>query len=305
MRKLLFFFLFITIYSQVHGQKTDSIKYDHGYLYYHEYGSGEPIVILTGGPGSSYLQLEEVAVRLGKNYRSILLEQRGTGRSIPTPLDSTTVNLKAAQNDINLLLDHLKLTKAIVVGHSWGAMLGMSYASTYPNKVKSLILLATGPYKPSLDLMAYMDNREISLGACELARRDSLSKKVKANTATKEETEELKKMSYLSIVYNKGGIDSLYQKITKGGNNSATSYLLFNDWMKTRLDLSNSLPLFRKPIYIITGRQDPGAYMSYELKILVPAAKLYWIDRAGHFPMFEQPETFYSTLLSLLELDKN
>src|SRR5688572_4540820 len=78
------------------AQKLDSIKYNYGYLYYHEYGVGEPIIVLSGGPGGSHLQQEEVAIELGKTYKSILLEQRGTGRSIPNPFDSTTINLRSA-----------------------------------------------------------------------------------------------------------------------------------------------------------------------------------------------------------------
>ena len=123
----LFFLPFIAA-----AQKIDSIKYNYGYLYYHEHGVGEPIIILSGGPGGSYLQQEEVAIELGKKYKSILLEQRGTGRSVPNPFDSTTINLQSAIDDLNLLLKHFKLQKAILLGHSWGAMLAMSFAAFYP-----------------------------------------------------------------------------------------------------------------------------------------------------------------------------
>jgi pimeloyl-ACP methyl ester carboxylesterase len=64
---------------------------------------------LTGGPGESYLQLEEVAVTLSRDYRCILLEQRGTGRSVPQPFDASTINLTTAHDDLNRLLDYLKL----------------------------------------------------------------------------------------------------------------------------------------------------------------------------------------------------
>ncbi len=90
-----YFILFILFFvnSDLTAQKTDSIKYDNGFLYYHDYGQGEPIILLSGGPGNNCSQLSEMATVLAKNYRVILLEQRGTGLSIPIPLDSTTINL--------------------------------------------------------------------------------------------------------------------------------------------------------------------------------------------------------------------
>ena len=301
MKKFLLFLLLIVSFKG-YCQRMDSVKYNHGYLYYHEYGSGEPIIILTGGPGSSYLQMEHLATNIGKNYRSILLEQRGTGRSIPTPFDSTTINLEAAEGDISLLLDHLKLKEATLVGHSWGGMLGMSYASKYPSKVKSLILLDPGPYKmdPIIN-SAFQANKELRLGGPEIAKRDSLSKKVKANTATKDEVEELQRLHYLPIVYHRNKLDSLSKIITKGDANLTTSYLIIKDLVDKRFDLTESLPSLKKPIHIISGRQDPGGFVSYEINLLVPSANLYWIERAGHFPMLEQPEEFYRTLFSILK----
>src|SRR5688500_5040422 len=84
------------------AQKIDSIKYNNGFLFYHEYGKGETIVLLTGGPGNNCTQLADMATKLSEVSRVILLEQRGTGLSIPHPFDSTTINLQTALSDINL-----------------------------------------------------------------------------------------------------------------------------------------------------------------------------------------------------------
>jgi proline iminopeptidase len=117
-----------------HAQQIDSIKYEYGYLYYHHYGSGETIILLSGGPGNSCLQLEDVALKLSSKYRVILLEQRGTGLSIPKPFDSTTINLKASFDDINLVIDHLKLKEVILCAHSFGGSRAMFFAAAYPRK---------------------------------------------------------------------------------------------------------------------------------------------------------------------------
>ncbi len=164
-----------------------------------------------------------------------------------------------------------------------------------------MLLKDSGPFKPEGDLTkAYMDSREMNLGDCERAKRDTLSKKVKAGTATTEEAEALKKISYLSIVYNRKNFENIYKKITNGGNNVKTSGLLFSDRFKKADSLQNKLPGFKQPVIIIAGHQDPGGFMSYEIKLQALKAKLYWIDKAGHFPMFDQPESFYATLFKAL-----
>jgi proline iminopeptidase len=76
MKKYILLILSVFALIDSFGQKTDSIKYANGYLYYHDYGSGEPIVLLSGGPGASWQQEEEVGIELSKKYRAIILEQR-------------------------------------------------------------------------------------------------------------------------------------------------------------------------------------------------------------------------------------
>src|SRR5712691_4126009 len=48
---------------------------------YAERGTGEPLMLLAGGPGLTPEYMDPVAERLSEQYRCILLHQRGTGRS--------------------------------------------------------------------------------------------------------------------------------------------------------------------------------------------------------------------------------
>jgi pimeloyl-ACP methyl ester carboxylesterase len=303
MRSYIFFViqLFISIIS--FGQKSDSIKYSNGYLYFHEYGVGEPIVLLTGGPGANYQQLEEVAITLGKRYRCLLLEQRGTGRSMPRPFDTSTINLKTAHDDLNRLLDHLKLKQAVFCGHSWGGMLAMSFASAFPSRVKSMTLIDPGPFKLDEDFFdIYTHNREARLTPAERRIMDSLLKRMQSSDATKEDTALYYKWELIPVIYDRNNVDTLVSKINKGGLNPTMGSFIFQSLGKIGFDLSSPLSKFDKPIHIITGSQDPAAFVSYEIKILVPKAQLHWINKAGHFPMYENPEKFYSTLFEILSV---
>jgi proline iminopeptidase len=282
------------------AQKIDSIKYKNGFLYFHEYGKGETVVLLTGGPGNNCSQLSDMATKLGANNKIILLEQRGTGLSIPTPLDSTTINLQTASSDLNLLLDHLGLKEAIICGHSWGATLAMYFASTYPNRVKSMILIAPSSLLIGEELyQTVLYNMNTRWSRSEKKRIEILGPKSIDGTITKEESKEYKDLLRLTYISDKEKIDSIIPKIDVTRNQEMLR-LIYKDMDKSHVDLRKSLVSFKNPVYIIDGRQDFENYVCYELKILFPSYELYWIQNSGHFPMYEQPESFYRLISSVL-----
>ena len=73
------------------------------------------------------------------HYRSILFDQRGSGKSSPHASleDNTTWHLVS---DIEALREHLKVEKWIVFGGSWGSTLALAYSQRHPERCLGLIL---------------------------------------------------------------------------------------------------------------------------------------------------------------------
>jgi len=99
---------------------------------------GIPVVVLHGGPGGGC----SPAMRRyfdPNEYRIILFDQRGCGRSRPhaSVEANTTWHLVA---DIETIRSSLGISRWIAFGGSWGATLALIYAQTYPERVASLIL---------------------------------------------------------------------------------------------------------------------------------------------------------------------
>src|ERR1051325_8922687 len=109
-------------------------------IYYEQSGNpeGNPVVFLHGGPGGGtvpeYRQFFSPA-----DYRIILFDQRGSGRSTPYACleENTTWDLVA---DIERLREHLGVDRWVVFGGSWGSTLSLAYAETHPERVKALVL---------------------------------------------------------------------------------------------------------------------------------------------------------------------
>ena len=116
-------------------------------IYWEVYGqaAGKPAVVLHGGPGSgansTWTRLFDPAL-----YRVVLFDQRGCGRSTPgaaRTLDA--VNANTTQHliaDIESLRERLAIDRWLVLGASWGSVLGLAYAQAHPASVSELVLFS-------------------------------------------------------------------------------------------------------------------------------------------------------------------
>lgn len=100
--------------------------------------SGQPVVVLHGGPGGgsspAMRRYFDPAV-----YRVILFDQRGCGLSRPhaSVTANTTWHLLA---DIERIRCTLEIDSWIAFGGSWGATLALLYAQAHPDRVAHLVL---------------------------------------------------------------------------------------------------------------------------------------------------------------------
>lgn len=294
--------LFTLAISNANAQRADSLRLKDITLHYHEYGSTskEPLLLLTGGPGNSYEQLEDMAKTLQNDYRVILPEQRGTGKSIPIPLDSTTITVEKVTVDLSLLLSGLNIKKATVIGHSWGGMLAMSLAAHFPDQIKKLILVSPGPHDNVKEGFEILNaNYNHSFSSAELERLNRLNELVSNDNSDSVQQAEFRKLSRRPYFYVKPVPDSTFQKISSDRNLKTTEILVKE--ITTSYNISNKLKKYRGEFHVITGRQDLASFCSYDLKIDIPSVVLHWIEESGHFPMYERPDKFYDALLKTLQ----
>ena len=144
---LLIFCVFVTASSNSQSVAIDG-KVDRGdfSLHYKIYGTkGEYVLLLSGGPGSDVGHMKIFADTLNSDFKCILLEQRGTGRSVLKKYDSSTINMNLYVEDIETLRKQLKAERFILLGASWGALLSLLYSSAYPAHVSKVIIAGAGP----------------------------------------------------------------------------------------------------------------------------------------------------------------
>jgi pimeloyl-ACP methyl ester carboxylesterase len=104
-------------------------------------GDGVPLVLVHGGE-SDRTQFTTIRARLGAGIRAISYDQRDSGITVNPPVPYT---LGVLADDLVALLDALGLRSAHLLGTSFGGALAQHAALRHPERVASLILVATTP----------------------------------------------------------------------------------------------------------------------------------------------------------------
>lgn len=104
-----------------------------------------PWLVLIQGVGFGRLGWQPVLGRLGRNFRLVLIDNRGSGRS-----DRPAAAFAVADmvGDVVAVLDAAGVHRAHVLGASLGGMVAQELAITRPERVDRLVLTCTTPGWP-------------------------------------------------------------------------------------------------------------------------------------------------------------
>jgi proline iminopeptidase len=250
--------------------------------------SGDYVLVLSGGPGEDIRSMQGIADELGKKYRCIMWEQRGTGRSKLPRYDASTINLNAYMEDIEALRKQLGADKFIVVGNSWGMILGLAYAGTHPEAVRAVVTIGSGPI--SFDYLGvFSDNQFARLGACELEARDFW--KDPAREAANPDRAGFERLRIAAVAYffdRKKALQMQAELDPKDYNFRVPPAFL---QAEGKYDIRPKFKTISAPVLLLQGRQDlAGEANVDEAHSLIKSSTLAFIDKCGHMPWLEQPE---------------
>jgi len=269
------------------------IKTDGATLAVRHYpGSGEPIVLLHGGPGMGdyFDSLPEV---LSPPYRVVSYNQRGCG---PSSCDGA-FDVEKQVADLDAIRMHLGAGRMNIFGHSWGGLLGQLYAKAHPQRVASLVLCCSMGNTGSR--VAAMESKGIAERVMARPKRSQLAwvlggtlmqfpgklgdlgfglalKQLLPNYVVRPERAPRRfNVSYVS------------KRAWRGTNRAVKA--LGDEYLATMsLDA---------PVLIVQGEEDVIRETNAILASRFPAATNVRIPNTGHFPWVEEPAIFSKTLL--------
>lgn len=272
------------------------------HIHYSETGEGEPILLINGGPGMNSEGFASLASLLAANHRVILFDQRGTGRSTLSTINEQTITMDSMVYDMEQLRIKLGCKDWIVLGHSFGGMLGSYYASKYPEQVKALILSSSGGI--DLDLLNYAGNTINS--RLTAAERDSLQYwNARIRSGDTSYQARLARGRALAPAYleKKEFVPAIAQRLTQ--TNLRINELVFSNMQKIHFNCRDGLQSFHHPVLIIQGAQDiVKKETALKSKAALPQADTVFIDHCCHYGWLEQKEIYIGSVLAFLSKNK-
>jgi proline iminopeptidase len=258
-------------------------------LFYRIVGtSGDYVLVLSGGPGEDISSMKGIADELDKKYRCIMWEQRGTGRSKLRTYDPTTINLNAYLEDIEALRKQLHTDKFIVVGNSWGMILGLAYAGTHPDAVRAVITLGSGPITFEY-LAVFSDNQSTRLWPSEIEIRDFWKDPAREAANFERANFERLRAATAAYFYDRKKAVAMAMELDPKDYNFHVPPAFIK--AERKYDIRAKLKTIVAPVLLLQGRQDlAGEANICEAHSLIKNSTLAFIDKCGHMPWLEQPE---------------
>ncbi len=271
-----------------------------GNIYYQTFGSGTPVLIINGGPGLDSAGFEAVAKTIAaQGYQTILFDQRGTGHSKLASINAETIQLALMVQDIEQLRQQLHIEKWVVLGHSFGGMLGAAYAAKYPQYISKLIFSSSG----GLDLQFRDQIAERLLNNLSLQEQIRLQmyqlrqRSGDDSDSTLDTLAQLRARAYV-VDKSKAPLIAARLKVV----NLTINQLVFADLEKNHFDLKTQFKQFGAPVLVLQGENDiistetaqtiAGSFSNAELVLLPQCAHYGWLD---------QPDLYYSSVFRFLK----
>lgn len=272
--------------ASAHG---DSVVRDGVEIHYTIVGDHGPYaVILSGGPGEEISSMDEVAAHLRDRFRCVMLEQRGTGRSMPPKRETSTFNLSAYIEDIEAVRLHLGGEKVVVVGNSWGMMLALAYGGAHPDAALAIVTLGSGPISRDY-LTEFVDNQRRLLTPADREVVEFWSSPDEVKRDPDRAAFERIRATAPAYFYDRKAAMKFASELKPSDFHPEIPSLFLT--AEPNFDLRPLLRKITAPTLLLQGRQDlAGEANVSEAHELIRNSVVTLIHKCGHMPWVEKGE---------------
>lgn len=240
-------------------------------LDYEVHGSGSPLILTHGYSSTSAMWHGQIDA-LSRHHKLILWDMRGHGES-DYPDDPAAYSEAHTVGDIAALLDAVGADTAIVGGLSLGGYMSLAFHCAYPERVRALLIIDTGPGFKKDDAREVWNKRAHDTG----------------DRFDREGLDVLKTLSAERA--------SVTHRDATGLAHAARGMLAQRD-----ARVIESLPTIKVPALVVVGADDtPFLAASDYMAAKIPGAQKVVIPNAGHAVNIDQPQAFIDAVLPFLD----
>ncbi len=252
-------------------------------LFFREFGEGQPAIILHGLFGQSDNWVT-VGRRIADQFHVFIPDQRNHGQSPHTPVHS----FPAMADDLAEFIEVHEIADPILIGHSMGGKVAMTYALENPGKVKKLVVIDISPRKyPERVIHTQVISQMMSIDLEKTITRSEVEKLLDERIS-----DTRVRMFIMKNLYYK-----LHGRLAWRLNLEAINQSM--DLLFDRVRSENQYP--GPSLFIRGGKSDYVPDSDFPLiKNLFPEAVIKTIDGATHWVHADAPEKLCALLSEFL-----
>lgn len=226
-----------------------------------------PVIVFANSLGSDLHIWNHTIDQIGIPVRAVRYDMRGHGLTASPPLPYSIPHLA---RDLALILDALRVRRAIVCGVSVGGMVAMRLATERPEMVEGLVLCDTG-YR-----IGTIDTWNQRIAAVEAEGVGGIADSI----MTRWFTSDFRRCCADQVE----GYRYMLQRSTVAGYTGICAAI-------RDADLEADARSLRCPTMVLCGDQDVATppELNRALATAIPNAQLAIVEGAGHLPCIEQP----------------
>ena len=264
--------------------KYYSIKYKKTDVYFTDSGKGPAIVLLHGFLGSSEIWKDFIK-DLSLDYRVVAVDLPGHGK---TGNIAIVHSMEMIAETVKAVLNHLKIKKCTMVGHSMGGSVTLAFAELFPFMLNGFGLVHSTAYD---DTPEGKKNRDKMV---ETVRKDRLKFII----------------SFIPNLFPNNDVEKfsvkikLLQKIAS--TMSKESVIASLEGMKIRRNRIDVIRNSKVPMLFVIGKKDPRLPFEKVLPQLAECNNGYVtiLGNAGHMGFIEAPKEVLHSIRALLRIVK-
>ncbi len=283
------------------------------------------LLFIHGGPGIAFIPLAgDFQGPWEERFTVVEWDQRGAGKTYASndkELQQRTMNIPQMEQDtlevVNYLRHRFKREKILIVGHSWGSVLGLWLAHEHPETIYAYVGVGQVVNMEQNARLVYRDELNQARSRYDEQAVKELESIAPYPPPNADERKTFIANRWAGKLLGPPETGASFTDVRRilFAVVSAPEYSLADDFGFVRgqmFSLETMLPEVSKvdltqlgsgfgvPILFFEGRHDPYCRPSlieeYGQTITAPKNEIVWFEDSGHFPFFEEKQKFTNEL---------
>ncbi|WP_084449008.1 alpha/beta fold hydrolase [Picosynechococcus sp. PCC 7117] len=249
--------------------------------------SSDKVLLFAHGFGSDQTSWRLVAPAFAADYRLVLFDLPGCGRSQADENETLHhTRLESYAQDILDICEALDLEEVQLVAHSVSSMTATLVALKHPNLITRLVFISASP--------RYIHDQDY-VGSFDQATADEILAEMSQNYF-----QWVRK--YAPSIMNTPKQPLLSAEFSKTLLRLRPDYAFLTFSLILKSDYRREVSQLKLPTLILQAENDPfvAKAVSEYLHQAIRSSQLHWIDAKGHFPQLSNPQAVIAALKDFL-----